>query len=56
MSSILRLCESSGSIRIDGLDVSEIGLQDLRNKVSIIPMVCLSVCLTSRMFLPFLLL
>ncbi|EGF76338.1 hypothetical protein BATDEDRAFT_21115 [Batrachochytrium dendrobatidis JAM81] len=36
--SLLRIVESSeGKITIDGLDVSQIGLHDLRNKVAIIP-------------------
>ncbi|KAH6576899.1 hypothetical protein BASA50_008740 [Batrachochytrium salamandrivorans] len=36
--SLLRIVESSeGKITIDGVDVSQIGLHDLRNKVAIIP-------------------
>ena len=38
MAALFRLIElSSGSIRIDGLDVSRIGLYDLRSRISIIP-------------------
>lgn len=36
--SLLRITEpSEGSIHIDGLDISSIGLQDLRSKIAVIP-------------------
>ncbi|XP_077867141.1 ATP-binding cassette sub-family C member 4-like [Saccoglossus kowalevskii] len=37
ISSIYRLAEPSGTIKIDGVDISSLGLHDLRSKVSIIP-------------------
>jgi len=38
VSALFRLAEKSrGSIHIDGLDISKMGLQDLRPKISIIP-------------------
>ena len=39
VSVILRLVEHTGTIRIDGMDVSEIGLRDLREKISVVPQV-----------------
>ena len=37
---LMRLCErSSGLITIDGVDVAELGLKDLRSRISIIPQV-----------------
>ena len=34
---LLRLTEPKGKIFLDGIDVTEIGLRDLREKVSVIP-------------------
>ncbi|KAJ7593413.1 ABC protein [Mycena floridula] len=34
---LLRIVEFSGSVVIDGVDISKIGLKDLRSKISIIP-------------------
>ena len=43
MLALFRLIEaSSGSIIIDGQDISEIGLHDLRTRLTIIPQVSLS--------------
>jgi ATP-binding cassette, subfamily C (CFTR/MRP), member 1 len=38
----------SGSIEIDGLDISKMGLQDLREKLAIIPQVSRARLLRSR--------
>ena len=37
--SLLRLTEPCGHIYIDGVDVTQMGLQDLREKISVIPQV-----------------
>ena len=39
VSSLLRLVEPEGRILIDGIDVTKIGLTDLRSVVSVIPQV-----------------
>lgn len=41
LSVLLRLAESNGTIRIDGIDIAELGLHELRSKLSVIPQVCL---------------
>lgn len=38
---LLRLAEPSGKILIDGVDISQIGLHDLRKNISFIPQVTL---------------
>ena len=34
---LFRVAEAKGRLMIDGIDISEIGLHDLRKKISIIP-------------------
>ena len=41
MSALFRLAEPQGKIYIDGILTSELGLHDLRQKMSIIPQVLL---------------
>ena len=36
---LIRLAEPSGRVVIDGVQITEIGLHDLRKKISIIPQV-----------------
>ena len=38
--SLLRMVEPSGSIEIDGVEVTKLGLTDLRTNISVIPQVC----------------
>jgi len=43
LSALFRLAEPEGVFEIDGIQITEIGLHDLRKKISIIPQVyCLS--------------
>ena len=42
IAALLRLSEPEGRILIDGIWTTEIGLHDLRKKMSIIPQVCTS--------------
>ena len=37
ISMLFRVAEAKGRLMIDGIDISEIGLHDLRKKISIIP-------------------
>ncbi|XP_022796168.1 multidrug resistance-associated protein 4-like isoform X3 [Stylophora pistillata] len=37
LAALLRLADSSGTIRIDGIDISELGLHELRSRLSVIP-------------------
>lgn len=39
VSAILQLSECSGTIRIDGLDIQELGLQDLREHITVVSQV-----------------
>ena len=39
---LFRLAEPSGGLRIDGIQTTEIGLHDLRKKISIIPQVLIA--------------
>ena len=45
LSTLFRTAEPSGVITIDNINISEIGLKDLRSKISIIPQVDLRVLL-----------
>lgn len=40
LAALLRLADSSGTIRIDGIDIADLGLHGLRSKLSVIPQVC----------------
>ena len=42
VTALLRLVEPMGQVIIDGIDVSYIGLHDLRSKIAVIPQVCLA--------------
>ncbi|CAH3158723.1 unnamed protein product [Pocillopora meandrina] len=37
LAALLRLADSSGTIRIDGIDIADLGLHELRSKLSVIP-------------------
>lgn len=40
LAALLRFADSSGTIRIDGIDIADLGLHELRSKLSVIPQVC----------------
>ena len=39
IAALFRLAEPAGSIKIDGVEITQLGLHDVRNKMSIIPQV-----------------
>ena len=39
MSVLFRIAESEGELEIDGIQITDLGLHDLRSKLSIIPQV-----------------
>ena len=54
INSLFRLMElDSGSIRMDGLDISKIGVRQLRSKMAIIPQVGAIACPVACATLPF---
>ena len=44
IATLFRLAEPGGSIKIDGVECLHLGLHDVRSKISIIPQVCVFVC------------
>ena len=42
LAALLRLSEPHGTVRIDGIDISDVGLRDLREKLSVIQQVRVS--------------
>ena len=40
IAALFRLAEPTGSIKIDGVEITQLGLHDVRSKISIIPQVC----------------
>ena len=44
LSALFRLAEPEGVFEIDGIQITDIGLHDLRKKISIIPQVMCCVC------------
>ena len=45
ISALLRLMEPTGVVRIDGLNIVDIGLNDLRSKMVVVPQVSKASCL-----------
>ena len=41
LAALFRLAEPEGMLKIDGIQITDIGLHDLRKKISIIPQVLL---------------
>ena len=41
IATLFRMSEPGGSIKIDGVECLSLGLHDIRNKISIIPQVCI---------------
>ena len=39
IAALFRLAEPTGSIKIDGVEITQLGLHDVRSKMSIIPQV-----------------
>ena len=44
LAALFRLAEPEGILKIDGIEITDIGLHDLRKKISIIPQVLLLGC------------
>ncbi len=44
VSALLRLVEPTGVVRIDGIDIMELGLHDLRSKIAFVPQVTCTHC------------
>ena len=49
IATLFRLAEPEGSIKIDGVECLNLGLHDLRSKISIIPQVCALQCICMLM-------
>ena len=53
LQALFRMAEPEGILEIDGVSITELGLHDLRTKISIIPQVstvCVCVCVCTCMF------
>ena len=49
LSALFRLAEPEGVFEIDGIQITEIGLHDLRKKISIIPQVMNVLCVAGHL-------